>query len=199
MRDNVRPRVRGDYQQRNARTAAKRQGVWIVGDDLRRNVIVVTLGLVVGDDDGALIPVRAAGYGIDLARHQSFAQLRIRVPGVVIVASELCLDLGVTIERRQAGLVLETSPNVKYAAGSAELVRGDIREEVIQAMEVDADRRVSSDVAEIMRPVVVTDVAGVFHTVVVSWFCVVSLLIPAPFYGCLIQRCKVRDVILQIG
>src|ERR1700730_9146803 len=75
--DCVRPSVRGDYQQRNSWTAGKCQAVWIVGDDLRRNVIVVALGFIVGDDDGALVPVRTAGYGVDLARHQSFAQLRI--------------------------------------------------------------------------------------------------------------------------
>ena len=67
VRDDVRPHIRGDHQQRNAWTAAKCQGVRIEGDDLRRHMIVVTLGLVVGDDYRALIPVRTAGDGVDFA------------------------------------------------------------------------------------------------------------------------------------
>src|SRR5271165_5901340 len=117
---------------------------------------------------------------------------------MVVVTLEVCLDRGVTVEWRKPGLVLKTSPNVKHATGSTQLASGDIREEVIQAVEVDVDRRVSSDVAEVLRSVVVPDIAGVFRTFV-SWLCVVSLLVPAPFDRRLIQLCEVRDIILQIG
>ena len=65
-------------------------------------------------------------------------------------------------------------------------------------MEVDVDRRISSDVAEVLRSVVVADIAGVFRTFV-SWLCIVPLLVPAPFDRRLIQLCEVRDIILQIG
>ena len=50
---------------------------------------------------------------------------------MVVVTLELCLDRGVTVEWREPGLVLKTSPNVKQAAAGTELAFGDIREEVI--------------------------------------------------------------------
>ena len=50
---------------------------------------------------------------------------------MVVVTLEVCLDCRVTVEWREPGLVLETSPNVKQATASTELASGDIREEVI--------------------------------------------------------------------
>ena len=49
-------------------------------------VIVEAIGLIVGDDDGALRPIRAVGDRIDRVPQKGFTDLRVGVTWVIVVA-----------------------------------------------------------------------------------------------------------------
>ena len=58
-------------------------------------MVVEAIRLVVGDDDGALRPVRAVGDVVDRPGRERLGDLLIRVSGVIVVPDERVLDRGV--------------------------------------------------------------------------------------------------------
>ncbi len=138
-----------DQDQRDARPAGQRQAGRVEGEDARRHVVVVTLALVVGDDDGALVPVRAAGDGVDLAGDQRLRDLGVGVGRVVVVADEVGLhdrrlgvqrvagrEVGRVERRRQPGDVLVAAAHVDHAAARRHGAVAHVGEEVAEPLQV---------------------------------------------------------------
>ena len=84
--------VRRDHDRGNARTLIERVSEGIQGADLRLSVIIEAIGFIVGDDDGALRPIRAVGDGVDRVGQKGFADLRVGVAWVIVIAGESGLD-----------------------------------------------------------------------------------------------------------
>jgi len=55
-------------------------------------VVVEAIGFIVGDDDGALLPILAPGDRVDGVSQKGLADLRVGVARVVVIAGEIGLD-----------------------------------------------------------------------------------------------------------
>ena len=55
---------------------------------MRLGMVVESIGFIVGDDDGALRPILAAGDGVDRVRQKSFADLQVRITRMVVISLE---------------------------------------------------------------------------------------------------------------
>ena len=89
----------GDHEERNSRTHGERAPVRTVGSNGRGHVVVITFGIVPGDDDGAFRPVAASSDGVDRFCNQRLADLCIGIRRMIVVAQEALLDRGVWINR----------------------------------------------------------------------------------------------------
>ena len=78
-------------------------------------MIVEPVGLVVGDDNRALAPIRAGRDCVDLLGEQSFADLRIRIAGVVVVAAEDLCQLRVRIDRLPVANIAVAAAHIEDA------------------------------------------------------------------------------------
>src|SRR5271166_766617 len=92
MRDAVDHAIRRDHDRRNARTLIESVSKSIPGTYPRLAVIVQTVGFIVGDDDGALRPIRAVGDRVDRVGQKGLADLRVGVAWVIVVALKSGLD-----------------------------------------------------------------------------------------------------------
>src|SRR5208337_1478227 len=90
--DSVHHAVGRDYDRGNARTLIESGAVGIPGANHRLSVIVEAIGFIVGDDNGALRPVRAVGDRVDRVAQKGFADLRVGVAGVIVVAGKRSFD-----------------------------------------------------------------------------------------------------------
>jgi hypothetical protein len=90
--DAVNIAVGGDDDRRDPGTLVERIAFRIKRANAGLGVVKESIGLVVGDDDGALRPVGALGDGVDRIGEQRFADLGIGVARMVVVAGEIRLD-----------------------------------------------------------------------------------------------------------
>ena len=202
-----------DQQGRHAYAAGQRQPVRPEGQDPGRHVVIEPVRLVVGDDDGALVPhLRPGRDGVDDAGHHRFAELTVAVAGVVVVAGLGLADRGtvgvrergrvvrVGHGRREAGQVGEAAADVEHAAVGREVALPHVAEEVAEAAKVGLVGRVVGDVAEILWPLVVADVAVVAGVGgLVRGFVVVAFLVPAPGDRLAGARCDRGKVVPDVG
>ncbi len=210
MRHHVGPRIGRDHEQRDTRATAERKARGVVAENAGRHVVVVAFGLVVGDDDGALAPVWAVGDGVDLVGDQRLADLRVGVARMVVVTIEVGADIG-GVRRagrvRRVGLhahdIVIAAADVEHAAGRRQRGLLHIAEEVAKTMQICVLHRVVVDVAEVLRPVMVPDVAGVRHradavAVRQPAFGAVAVLIPAPTIRRAAPLGDIQNVVLDI-
>ena len=88
----------------------------IPGANLRLGVIVEAIGFIVGDDDGALRPILAVGDRVDRVGQKGFADLRVGVAWVIVVALESGLDRRAGRAGNQAIEVAVSAADVEDAA-----------------------------------------------------------------------------------
>ena len=181
MRDGVGDAVGRDHDRRDTRAGGERQAERIQFADFRGLVVVEAIGLIIGDDDHAVLPVGAAHDGVDLVGEQRLADLGVRIAGMVVVAREGGADRGARTGGQQSVVVVVAAADVEYARLDG--VRRHGGEEVAQAVQVRQLHRVVADVAEILRGVVMGDVAGVGRrTGTVGRLVIVAFLVPAPVH-----------------
>jgi hypothetical protein len=109
-------------------------------------MVVEAVGLVVGDDDGALAPdVRTAGDGVDHPGCHGLADLPVGVAGVVIVTGLGIVDRRHLVRRGvrvgdgggQAHLVAVAATDIDDAA-VRQIIVGEVAEEVALTPEAGA-------------------------------------------------------------
>ena len=192
--------VRRNQNQRHARPKTERRFVGPKVNDRRLDMVIIALGIVPGDDDRALPPIRTVGDRVDGGGHHGFADLRVGIGRMVVVAQEVLLDRCVGIGGGNPQGVGIAALHVEHAAGfrQAGILNG--REEIAQSMQFRPDRGSVRHIAEILRTVVVGDV-GCVRSVRghrpgrIGFLLVESLLIPAEGDCRLRQLAEECDVI----
>ena len=81
-----------DHDRGDARTLTESVIEGIPRTNIRLSMIVEAIGLIVGDDDGALRPVWAVGDRVDRVAQKGFADLRVGVAWMIVVAGIRRLD-----------------------------------------------------------------------------------------------------------
>src|SRR5579884_1727103 len=151
-------------------------------------MVIVAFGIVPRDDDRAVLPVRAASNGVDGLGHKRFADLRVGITLVVVIAHEILLNARIGIGRLQIKLILVTALNKVHSAAFGKRLPTDGVKESAQAVELLAHLRVVRNVTEVLRSIVVSHVCrvktvSVLRPVVhVHMASAVTLLIPAESY-----------------
>ena len=79
VRDAVHHAIGRDHDAGNPRSTRERPSVMIERADVRYGVIVKAVGLVIGDDDGALLPIGARRDRVDLVGDEGLRDLRVRI------------------------------------------------------------------------------------------------------------------------
>ena len=162
MRDRAGRGVRRDQERRDARARLQDRAVSERAALPRRDVIVEAVRLIIGDDDRALRPVRAVGDVGDRPRRQGFGDLLIRVGRVIIVADERVLDRRRRIHRHEPVVVVVAAAEIEHAAILRQRPAFDRVEEILGAVQVRVqDLRIIGEIAEILRRVVMQDIAAV--------------------------------------
>ena len=136
VRDGVDHAVGRDHDGGNARSLVEGGSAGIPGANRRLSVIVEAVGFIVGDDDGALRPVRAAGDGVDLVGQQCLADLRVGVARVIVVAGKVGLDCRAGRARSQAVQVAVAAADIEDSAGAGQRLAPNGCKEVAQALQV---------------------------------------------------------------
>ena len=80
-------------------------------------MVVETIALIIGDNDGALRPVRAGSNGVYLISEEGFRNLGVRVGGVIIVTLEVGARGNIWILRNQTVKISVSATKIKDAAG----------------------------------------------------------------------------------
>src|SRR5579875_1273324 len=192
----------------NARAVGNGQAVGSVSVDRRGDVVVVPFGIVPGDDDGALGPVGACGDGVDGLSDESFADLGIGLARMVATTEKIALDFGVGVGRLEMEGIEAAALDEKKSAIERKGMRGESGEKIVHAVEFAAELGIVGDVAEVLRAVVVGDVAGVEaesveRAGIVGRFCgdvaVVAFLKPGEGNGGGVVRGKKGDVVVDVS
>ena len=162
MRDRAGHGVRRDQERRDARARLEDRAVSERAAFRRRDVVIVAVRLIIGDDDRALRPVRAVGDVADRPRRQGFGDLLIRVGRVIVVADERVLDRRGWIHRHEPVVVVIASAEIENASILWQRPPFDRVEEILGAVQVGVqDFRIVGEIGEILRRVVMQDVAAV--------------------------------------
>ena len=200
MGDGVNHAIGRDHDRGNAGTLIEGVSHGIPGADHRLSVIVEAVAFIVGDDNGALRPILAAGDGVDRVSQQGLADLRVGVARMVVVAGESALDRRARRPGNELIEVAVPAANVEYSTFFRQRVRADRRIEVAETLQVVLRfYRVVGLIAEILRAVVMGDVAGI------SWcagrigrLVIISFLEPTPIYRLVLIPGDLLDVVLNI-
>ncbi len=188
-----------DHDRRNPRPTLERIAFRVEAADVRRLVIIETIRLVVGDNDRAILPVRAGCDRVDLIGEQGFGDLSVGISWMIVVAREGRLHRGVGIERLEAVEIVVATTHIEHTAVVRKLLIRDRAEEVIQSMQIGGHLGVVADIAKILRAIVVNDVAGVCGWASpIGRLVVVAFLVPAPIHWRELVACNLLDVVLHV-
>src|SRR5208282_4128301 len=164
MGNSVDYAVRRDHDRGNAWTLTERESKRVPGTTIRLRMIVEAIGLIVGDDNGALRPIGAVGDRVDRVAQKGFADLRVGVAWVIVVALESGLDRRAGVARNEAIEVAISAADVIDSAGSGAGQGGCVKggEEVAEALHVGRGLvRVVGLIAEVLWGIVMGDVVDI--------------------------------------
>ena len=116
MGDCVDYAIRRDHDRGNAGTLIESVSERIEGANLRLGVVVEAIGFIVGDDNGALRPILAAGDRVDGVGQKGLTDLRVGVAGVVVIARESCLNRRAGRARNEAVKVAVSAADIEDSA-----------------------------------------------------------------------------------
>src|SRR5208282_1313442 len=153
--------IGGNQQKRNARPIADQRLIRAKGTERRQNVVIVAFGIVPSHDDRAVLPIGARRDLIDGLGDHGFADLSVRIGGMVVVAQKVLLYGWIEIDRLQAKEVLKPALDEEDAALFRERLLIEGIEKVLEPVKLATHYRVIGDVAEILWPIVVRDVGRV--------------------------------------
>src|SRR5208283_3237728 len=159
-------------------------------------------GLIVGDDNGALRPIGAIGDRVDRIAQKGFADLRVGVARVIVVAGISRLDRRAGRARNEAIEVAIPAADVIDSAASGAGQGGRVQgsEEVAEALHVCRGFvRVVGLIAEILRGIVMGDVAGMGgYAARVDRLKIIAELVPGPRHRSVRAAGDLLDVLLHI-
>ncbi len=198
---------RRNEDQRNPHPSGEGQAVRSVGKNPGRNVVIEAVGLVVGDDDRALVPDPGLrGDGVDRAGDHGFAELPVRIRGVIVV-SGFCFIDGRNLIRGRGGIrnhrlhskLVGISPPNKEDASGRKGIRSHVREKISHSTQIGTEFWRVRDISKILGTVVMADVGRMgSRPGGIRRFQVITFLVPVPAHGRSPLALDIRYILLDI-